>query len=96
MAHMKLKTPIKGLDDSDITTLEIKPVTGAMWLKFGDMEVAKVTSGGGQTITTVELSPSVFIQYLEECTGVPSPILRKLSLKDIQAARAVLQNMFQD
>lgn len=96
MQKLKLKTPIKALDDSDIVELNLKPITGAMWIKHGDLEIAKITNSGGSTVTTIEVSQPVFMAYLEESSGLPAPVLRSMCLRDLMAARAVLQSMFQD
>jgi hypothetical protein len=92
---LKLKNPVNGIDGNEIVEIEIKEPTGAMWLRHGDLEVAKIERGGAGETVTVETSMKALAGYLEECAGLPSPIVRSMHFKDLQAARAVLQGMFQ-
>lgn len=94
--ELKLKNPIESLDGSPLTVITIKEPTGAMWLRHGDLEVAKITRDGSGETVTVETNMKALIGYIEECAGIPAPLVRMLGRKDLMAARAVLQGMFQD
>jgi hypothetical protein len=93
---LKLKVPVAGIDGNEIKEIEIKEPTGAMWLRHGDLEVAKIERGGSAETVTIETNGKSLMGYLEECTGLPAPIIRSLHRKDLMAARAVLQGMFQE
>lgn len=93
---MKLHTPIEMPDGRKIEELEFKEPTGAMFLRHGDLEIAKISRDGGAETVTVETNMKALVGYIQDCCGIPEPIIRTMTRRDIAAARAVLQGMFQD
>jgi hypothetical protein len=90
MAILELTHPIENIDGTPITEIKIKEITGGLYLRLGPVTIPEVQNDGMQYKIRLQTNMQTLSRYLQELTGLPEAILKRLSVTDIIAAQGII------